>query len=266
MTLARALLTDRTGDYSLEQSFRGIYRVASQTRDRLSLEAWHSLSAFQVGDSWCERMAGASSSELQDEIEEKLAGIATFGGHMHESMTRNFGWFFLDMGRRLERAYNLCDTLNTLFTSAGPGGHDAERLKFVLEVADSFITYRSRYRVEPMLPLVLDLLMLDESNPRSVAYQLASLSDHMAALPQPNDGNAMTRERRIVLELQTAIRLADVDRLGVPGDDGGRMNLANLLIHTLNELPAFSDAISRRYFRLVEDEPQRAGMRPELQR
>jgi uncharacterized circularly permuted ATP-grasp superfamily protein/uncharacterized alpha-E superfamily protein len=257
LTLAMLLASSRTGDYSLEQSFGGIYRVASLTRDRLSLEAWRTVSAFQAGDRWHRRLEGASISELQDEIEDKLAAVATFGGHMHESMTRNFGWYFLDMGRRLERAYNLCDALDALFATSQSQDSDAERLKYVLELADSYITYRSRYRVEPMLPLVLDLLLMDASNPRSLAYQLERLSDHLESLPMASEGTSLPRERRIVLELQTAVRLATIEELSEVGPDGSRRRLSQLLQHVVTELPALSDAISRRYFRLIDDKPHR---------
>ena len=260
--LATMLVTQKEGMYSLAQTFDGISRVASLTRDRLSLEAWRTLGKFRIDDAWRTRMRDASTSEVQDEMEDRLAMVATFGGQMHENMTRNFGWFFLDMGRRLERAYNLCDSLNAQFSNSVSDDADRERLRHILDLADSYITYRSRYRLEPMLPLVLDLLLIDETNPRSFAYQLAALSKHLEALPQATDGNALTRERRIVLSLQTAVRLADVHELSAASPDGRRGQLETLLHPALNELPQLSNLISRRYFRLVEDEPHRVTTRP----
>ncbi len=256
-TLAMALASSRTGDYSLELSFAGIYRVASLTRDRLSLEAWRTISTFQVADRWHKRLEGSSASEMQDEIEDKLSAIATFGGHMHESMTRNYGWYFLDMGRRLERGYNLCDALDALFAVSQSADSDSERLKFILDLADSYITYRSRYRLEPLLPLVLDLLLMDETNPRSLAYQLVGLSAHLQALPMANEGTTMPQERRIALELQTAVRLASVDELSEVGQDGYRKRLSRLMKRAVAELPNLSDSMSRRYFRLIEERPRR---------
>ena len=62
---------------------------------------------------------------------------------------------------------------------------------FILEVADSFITYRSRYRITPTLPAVIDLLLLDETNPRSIAFQIAALHEHVNYLPkEPESGSA----------------------------------------------------------------------------
>jgi uncharacterized circularly permuted ATP-grasp superfamily protein/uncharacterized alpha-E superfamily protein len=259
LALAGRLATRRDGHYGLLGSFDGIYRVASLTRDRLSLEAWRSLSAFQVDDAWQRRMAEASASELQDEVEDKLSLVATFNGHMHENMTRNFGWLFLDMGRRLERAFNLCDTLSVLFNEPEAEEEENQHLNFILRLADSYITYRSRYRVQPMLPLVLDLLVMDETNPRSVAFQLASLTSHLERLPQSREGRALTHDRRLVLGLQTAVRLADVNELAAT-ERGRRTGLATLVDKAVTEIPMISDAISRRYFRLVEATPRRVMM------
>ena len=65
-------------------------------------------------------------------------------------MTRNFGWSFLDMGRRLSRARNLAEVLLGIFGKASSGEDESGSLLFTLELADSFITYRSRYRLAPI--------------------------------------------------------------------------------------------------------------------
>lgn len=262
VALASRLTTSRTSLYSLNLNFQGIYRVASLTRDRLSLEAWRTLSSFRIDDAWRRRMADASASELQDEIEDKLSLVATFNGHMHENMTRNYGWSFLDMGRRLERMSNLCETMRLLFVRPQPEEIENEQLNYILRLADSYITYRSRYRLQPMLPLMLDLLLMDETNPRSVAYQLTSLGRQLEALPQAKEGNALPRERRLVLGLHTAVRLADVNDLAVV-DEGSRQALDTLMEKALIEVPELSEAISRRYFRLIEEAPHRAATRLE---
>ena len=53
----------------------------------------------------------------------------------------------------------------------------------LLEVADSSMTYRSRYFTTLQPEPVLDLLMADENNPRSLAFQLADLGEHFDRLP-----------------------------------------------------------------------------------
>jgi uncharacterized alpha-E superfamily protein len=167
-------------------------------------------------------------------------------------MTRNFGWSFLDMGRRMGRAGNLAELLRGIFGKARAGEDDSGSLLFTLELADSFITYRSRYRLAPMLPLVLDLLLTDESNPRAIAFQLAELVRHIDSLPQSNDRGQRIDEQRMALALLTNVRLADVTALAQSEPDGTRPHLMKLLDEEIAVLPALSDVIGKRYFNLVE--------------
>ena len=123
----------------------------------------------------------------------------------------------------------------------------------MLELADSFITYRSRYRMAPVLPLVLDLLLVDESNPRSIAFQLAALSRHIDTLPQSGEGGGRIDEQRTALTLLTrGARGAGAGAAPRPGRTAGASELEALLDEQVAVLPHLSDAIGRRYFNLVE--------------
>jgi uncharacterized alpha-E superfamily protein len=103
-----------------------------------------------------------------------------------------------------------------------------------------------------MLPLVLDLLLVDESNPRSIAFQLAALARHIDSLPQSEEGSGRIEEQRMALSLLTQMRLADPAKLEKPDGDGTRGNLSKLLSEQATSLELLSDAIGRRYFNLLE--------------
>ena len=187
-----------------------------------------------------------------DLLDDGLRVLAAFHGLTHENMTRNFGWSFLDMGRRLSRARNLAEVLLGIFGKARSGDDETGSLLFVLELADSFITYRSRYRLAPMLPLVLDLLLLDESNPRSVAFQLAALSrPHRYAA-------AVGRGRRPHRGAAHGAVAADADparrhhRARKAEPDGTRPACRSCSSEQVDALPVLSDVIGRRYFNLIE--------------
>jgi uncharacterized circularly permuted ATP-grasp superfamily protein/uncharacterized alpha-E superfamily protein len=258
--MARLLICAREGKRTLVATLDSLYRVSSLTRDRLSLEAWHELSHFRPHQDWRDAILSASPETALDLLDEGLGHLAAFNGLMHENMTRNYGWAFLDMGRRLERANNLSDAILSLFGAPLEPEEEMGRLVFLLELADSFITYRSRYRLDPMLALALDLLLLDETNPRSLAYQLASVSDHLAALPQSMQGASLTEERRLILSMLTSVRLADVEHIA---SDPTGAELQNTLNEQLDLLPKLTTAIERRYFNLTEEQPHRVHTRLE---
>jgi uncharacterized circularly permuted ATP-grasp superfamily protein/uncharacterized alpha-E superfamily protein len=250
--LARNLMTSSDWHYGLPRTLDNIHRVASITRDRLSLEAWRTLNDFYASRRW---RADAMPTAIGDSLrllDDGLRVLAAFHGLTHENMTRNFGWSFLDMGRRLSRAHNLAEMLLGIFGKVKSGDDESGSLLFVLELADSFITYRSRYRLGPLLPLVLDLLLVDENNPRSVGFQLAQLLRHIETLPQSGEGGARIEEQRVALTLLTNVRLADVTTLARPETDGTRVNLQKLLSEQVEALPVLSDTLGRRYFNLVE--------------
>jgi uncharacterized alpha-E superfamily protein len=103
--------------------------------------------------------------------------MVTLSGFVLDGMTRGIGWRFLSMGRRIERLSNLCAALQV---ATGEGG--AQGLEWLLDWADSSVTFRSRYLVAPEWLPVLDLLVRDEVVPRSLAFQLKGLAEYVAKL------------------------------------------------------------------------------------
>lgn len=91
-----------------------------------------------------------------------------------DDMTRDESWQFLPMGRRLERLAHLARMISHVLTM--PGTDWLESLEWLLEAANSIVTFRARYRRAPELLPVLHLIVLDGTNPHSVAFQLRELA------------------------------------------------------------------------------------------
>jgi uncharacterized alpha-E superfamily protein len=96
--------------------------------------------------------------------------------------------------------------------------------------------------------LVVDLLLLDEANPRSVAYQLARLREHVEQLPGSQAMNRRTSEARLALSLLTAVQLEEVRVLIAVDDQGRRSVLEDLLNRLTSELRQLSETLTREYF------------------
>jgi uncharacterized alpha-E superfamily protein len=125
----------------------------------------------------------------------------------------------------------------------------------LLEVADSSMTYRSRYFTVLQPAPALDLLMNDEANPRSLAFQLQELMQHCRCLSSRPSGAGWPLSKQRRLE-ETAANLfrADIRLLCQPGEDSIREPLDQLLAGTGAALPALSDAITHVYFSHAEME------------
>lgn len=244
------LMFDPACAYGLQETLGHLHRTAGLVRDRLSVDAWRTLG--QLSNKPLEAPpAGkfAHALELGDTLErldQSIRTLAAFSGMEMENMTRNHGWRFLDMGRRLERAQHLADLFGSLLARGNP--EEDGSLVLLLELADSVMTYRSRYLTTPMLPPVIDLLLLDETNPRSVGFQLAAISAHVDELPRDPDERTRSAEQRLALALLTEIRLAEVAQLCDEDVEGRRGALEALLDAIGTGLPAMSEMITRDYF------------------
>jgi uncharacterized alpha-E superfamily protein len=103
---------------------------------------------------------------------------------------------------------------------------------------------------------VLDLLLTDETNPRSIVFQLAALYEHVRALPRSIEEPLRTREERVALAALTRVRLADIEALATVTAAGERPQLREHLAQLARDLPELSNAITQGY--LVHAVPHRA--------
>jgi uncharacterized alpha-E superfamily protein len=171
-----------------------------------------------------------------------------------ENMTRGSGWRFLDMGRRVERAIYVARVLLGVGDTAAANWDAA--LPLALELCDSTITYRTRYLATLQAAPVLDLLLLDDTNPQSLAFQLAAVRQHLLELPARNAG-PVGRETLVPLDLiGEAVALFDRDDLRGVAITEAIEEMRKELTRTEQALQAFSDEITRAYFSHVQ--PARA--------
>ena len=167
-------VTSRSGP-GLVNNLQQLYQVASHLRERLSLDNWHVLNHVVQQNSGSDHHP--SLSDAITILNETTTSLMTLSGFALDGMTRDQGWRFLSIGRRLERLQFLCTTLGHALAMPSESNLD-----WLLEIADSIVTYRSRYMAQPEWLPVLDLLILDDSNPRSVAFQLQGLLKYLKRL------------------------------------------------------------------------------------
>ena len=241
-----ALLFDEARVGGLQNSLTAAHRLGAVLRDRLSLDTWRIINNLVDERSWSDAFWGGHEvNDVLPALDQLIVSFAAFSGLVGDSMTRGNAWRFIDIGRRLERTINVLRLLRGAAenTSSAP----APFLEAILEIADSSMTYRRRYLTVMQLAAVLDLLLVDEANPRSVAFQLAALDEHIRRLPRIADGPYRSPEEQVVLRCLTGIRLADVHVAVEPDAGGHRPRLAELLTVVTEHMEALSDAISRSY-------------------
>jgi uncharacterized circularly permuted ATP-grasp superfamily protein/uncharacterized alpha-E superfamily protein len=204
-------------------------RTATSLRERLSPDAWQVITemaerlALQVDDD--DAVISAAELTLQE--------LASFAGLAQENMNRAAGWRFLEMGRRIERAINTARFARQFAYDEA----DDEDLDILLTLVDCQITYRSRYLVGPSLAPVRDLAVLDPYNPRSVAFQVAALNEHIASLPSLKEHGLIERPQRLAVALQAMLTTTEAEKQD-----------AKTLFALEQDLLNLADAIGLHYF------------------
>jgi uncharacterized circularly permuted ATP-grasp superfamily protein/uncharacterized alpha-E superfamily protein len=239
-----SLLTDAKRPDSLICTLAEISRIGGTIRERLSSDMIYLLG--QLRDS-TQMGNGTRFLEFPAMLTDCLELLSAFSGMERENINRGLGWLFMTIGRRLERAIYLTRQLREITLPLTD--QDWCLLECVLEVADSSMTYRTRYYTTLQPLAVLDVLMADETNPRSLDFQLSHLADLYQKLPRhlPVDLKAM----RAALALLRSFDLRKL-KYPLPGDvangSDGLSRLAKFLRELGGLLPSWSNNLSSRYF------------------
>lgn len=236
---------DATESMSLQSTLNVIQRGAAVVRDRISIDSWRTLNRIIQEFQLRTPVEQLELSDLLTMLNRLVINLSSFSGLVMESMTRTLAWRFLDIGRRLERSQH---TLNLIYSGmVNVNDNEPAVLDALLEVADSSMTYRSRYLANLQLIPALDLLLTDETNPRSIAFQLVALYQHMDELPRHESQPLLSLEQRLTLAALNSIRLAEIQSLGEVQRGGERQHLARLLNSLSGKFPKLSDAITNRF-------------------
>jgi uncharacterized circularly permuted ATP-grasp superfamily protein/uncharacterized alpha-E superfamily protein len=247
------------GMYATLQSLQGVARMV---RDRLSNDTWRVIRSLDEDVIWPKENEHVHLSEMLAKLNYMIITLASFGGLASESMTRGQVWRFMDMGRRLERSVSVAGLLRS--TLRQTTRDEPPLLEALLEICDSLMTYRRRYLASLQLAPVLDLLLADESNPRSVAFQLVSLDDHVNNLPRDKSQAQLSPEQRLTLSNLSMLRLIDIDSLSIADEEGRRKKLDESLERVDKDMTALSDLIARRYLSHAQTSRQLASLRSEV--
>jgi uncharacterized alpha-E superfamily protein len=216
--------------------------IASAVRDRFSGDTWRILGRLDA-DARARpgRLPIAGATALAHNL---VLDLAAFNGMEMENMTRGRGWRFLDFGRRLERALSVLKLLRAAITVPA---RPSSLLEAILEIADSVMTYKRQYFAAPHLAGVLALLLRDDSNPRSFAFQLGVLAEHVHGLVVDAHAVSPQAEQARIAALIAKVRSADLNEL--TADAGGTNDaLLQFLDDCSNQLATLSDEMTGRYF------------------
>ena len=221
---------------ALVGNLQRLYRVASHLRERLSVDNWQTLN--RVAQRGLEAPRRPTLAVAITVLNDTLTSLMTLSGFALDGMTRDQGWRFMSIGRRLERMQFISKALEHALAMPANASLD-----WLLEITDSIVTYRARYMAQPEWLPVLDLLLLDESNPRSLVFQLNGLMTFLPRL-SGTDGHGSGGGAALIARLHAQLLALEPQLHLQPGSF-----ILSQLLRDLNAAGmAVSEQLGQRFF------------------
>ncbi|OUD15691.1 circularly permuted type 2 ATP-grasp protein [Thioflexithrix psekupsensis] len=247
---------------SLSSTLQALLNAAYSVRERVSPDMWRVINNIHEELSALQRETSLQLSDVLQELDNLIISLAAFSGMSVESMTHEQGWRFLMLGRALERSHYTTNLLRATLSTVN--SDESTLLEHLLNITDSLLTYRRRYRSHLQVNATLELLLQSEFNPRSIGFNLKRLREYIKTLHREEENPYHYAEGRLILEALTQVRLSVVDVLAKPSEDQFRRDLDQLLVRLGRLLPGLSDAITNSYFSHAEQPRQLVGLAAEV--
>ena len=266
-------MLDTKNNGSLVSTLQSLVSAAYAVRDRWSTDTWrvmnsienlcNALEKYNTNDEDLQSQPPSSDADertlqhIQTELDQLMIFLAALSGLNAESMTQTIGWVSLDIGCRIERALLLIVLCRSSLVAVQEEWIEHLLLESILAAAESLITYRSRYRSALHLPTALEMLLLDETNPRSLVYQLKRLQEQIRDLPREKSGYRLSEEEQLILEALTQLQLSNTFQLAQRSEQSTqRQGLEKLLVRLAQILIEISDVLTQTYFSHVQGPQQ----------
>ena len=259
------------GATSVGYYLRALKMAGSTVRERLSQEHWRVIvRAEEELFARCQahaRVGDYSSVQALQILKNTSDHMAAITGAQTDRMTRDDGWRLLSIGRHIERLSFLATSLARGFETGSvhtAGGFDA-----MIALFDSTITFHAQFQQSRDMPALIDLLVLDGDNPRSLAWVTHTLRGRLAKLAGSEPTELSALSLRVpdpsawpldqLCEAQTLEPVAGVRPGDPPGEVGYFFALNDLLLQCSAASLQVSDAISTTYFTHSGDTNQSVG-------
>ncbi len=170
--------------HSVGFNLRALKAAASQVRERLSQEHWHlierSETSFARDCAALSTDAEYATAEAMTALQNASELLAAITGSQTDRMVHDDGWRLLSMGRHIERLITLSRALSLALEHGCV--HDQAGFEAVVALFDSTITFHAQYQQRRDMVALIDLLVMDRDNPRSLAWVVQTLRSRLAKL------------------------------------------------------------------------------------
>ncbi|MBN9383332.1 MAG: circularly permuted type 2 ATP-grasp protein [Chitinophagaceae bacterium] len=247
--LKEVLLNEkRTG--SLKYNFLQFNRAIHEVREHWSTDTWRVLRVMEEEFRQNIPLTHQGHIRMLHTLDNLITFVVAFIGLTRESISREQEWILLDLGRKIEQSLLLITMLRVTLTGRYSDQVEYNLQQSVLMSHESLVNYRYKYRMPINNELVLDLMLFDPNNPRSLTYQVDRLKTYLHLLPRVHAGHVQTEYERLILEADTLLQQTDRRELAQADENLYEYRkLDDLLSRMYTLLSAIPDVISKTYFK-----------------
>ena len=257
-----SLMLDEDKIGSIANNQRSLIQAGYAVRNLWSSDTWRVMDEIKHHLQQSQQLTESTLWTIQDHMDMLITALSAFSGLIMESMTRGNGWLFLDMGRRLERALLLISLLRSCFSTSQADGTESLLMESLLYTSDNLICYRQHYRSNLELPSFIELLILDKNNPRSLAFQISRIQEHVSKMPHPAMNSRLSQEEKLILEASSQLDLVNLNDLVLITDNQVREKFDQTLSRLYYLLTTLSDTVTTTYFQHGQLQHSRAEIKP----
>ena len=127
----------------------------------------------------------------------------------------------------------------------------------VLISNEGLVNFRYKYRSLLQMPLVLDLMIFDTNNPRSLRYQLGRLKKNLDNLPKIKGDQSISDHEMLIAAAGNLLEHTSKEQLSVLDVPTAQYkNLDEFLSQMYGVLSDIQNAISKTYFKHAQSQKQ----------
>ncbi len=232
----------------IKYNFQQFHKAIHEVRDHWSTDTWRVIRGMEEGLHNGIPLSHHGHLQMIHTLDNLITSIVAFIGLNRESISREQGWIMLDLGRKIEQSLLVITMLKTTLVKRYNEQVEYNLQQSVLMSNESLVNYRYKYRRPLQNVLVIDLLIFDPNNPRSLTYQVVRLKNYLQNLPKNGGGYSLTEYERLILEADTLLKLADKNSLAESDGDGYQQ--LDLFLSKLHQiLASIPGVLSKAFFK-----------------
>jgi uncharacterized circularly permuted ATP-grasp superfamily protein/uncharacterized alpha-E superfamily protein len=232
----------------IKYNFLQFHKAIHEVRDHWSTDTWRVVRGMEEQLQNGVPLTHHGHLQMIQTLDDLITSTVAFIGLNRESISREQGWIMLDVGRKIEQSLLVITMLRTTMVKKFNDQVEYNLQQSVLMSNEGLVNYRYKYRRPLQNLLVIDLLIFDPNNPRSLTYQVVRLKSYLKNLPKNNLSQSASEYEKQILEADAFLKHADKNELSNSEGDGYK-SLEMFLSDLYAILSSIPGMISKAYFK-----------------